>query len=220
MDFLLVFLAMVLGTYSLSPESEFTGLVGGSVSVPCHYDVKYRDHVKYWCTGWIWASCIVLGRTDDPPSDEGTYSLSLQRNITGCVGESVSRVTMIGSTETMLCTGRLWSNCTVLKRTNGSLNDEDKILIDDDKTQGVFTMTVRSLEKKDAGWYWCAIERKGYIKIDKRFQLHLDVVDAPTTPQTTMSSIFSTCSNQHTSQETTTIIQYSTILHTSSRPDR
>ncbi|XP_033855421.3 polymeric immunoglobulin receptor-like isoform X1 [Acipenser ruthenus] len=273
MDFLLVFLAMVPGTYSLSPESEFTGLVGGSVSVPCHYDVKYRDHVKYWCRAWTWTSCTVLGRTDEPQDDEGkilisddrtrgvftvtlrrlekkdegwywcaiqksgfdvkfelhlhvvdgTSSLSLQRNITGWVGDSISVLCHYDLKYRhhvkYWCTGRLWSNCTVLKRTDGSMNDEDKILINDDKTQGVFTVTVRRLEKKDAGQYWCGLEKKGYIKIDKHFQIHLDVVDAPATPQTTMPSTFSTRSNQHTSQETTTIIQYSSSLQTSSRPD-
>lgn len=108
------------GTSSLSLQRNITGWVGDSISVPCHYDLKYRHHVKYWCTG------------------------------------------------------RLWSNCTVLKRTDGSLNDEDKILINDDKTQGVFTVTVRRLEKGDEDQYWCAIETMFY---DINIPVYLKVAD-------------------------------------------
>nr|XP_023646356.1 CMRF35-like molecule 3 isoform X6 [Paramormyrops kingsleyae] len=37
---------------------------GGSVTIPCYYDQKYKHHVKYWCTGSKWNSCSTLARSD------------------------------------------------------------------------------------------------------------------------------------------------------------
>ncbi|KAK1172210.1 CMRF35-like molecule 3 [Acipenser oxyrinchus oxyrinchus] len=80
--------------------------------------------------------------------------------------------------------------------------DEDKVSISDDRTLGVFTVTVRRLEKKDAGWYWCGIERAG---TDEGIQLNLIVDEAarsttitqqPTTEQTSTSDPTSTEARQ------------------------
>ncbi|XP_072566727.1 CMRF35-like molecule 7 [Paramormyrops kingsleyae] len=37
---------------------------GGSVTIPCYYDQKYKHHVKYWCRGYYWYSCSILARSD------------------------------------------------------------------------------------------------------------------------------------------------------------
>ncbi|MGH0132090.1 UNVERIFIED_CONTAM: hypothetical protein FKN15_027711 [Acipenser sinensis] len=110
-------------TSSLSTERGFTGLVGGSVSVPCHYDVKYRDHVKYWCKGYQWTYCDILKQTDSPPCHS------------------------------------------------------DKISISDDRTGGVFIVTMRRLEKNDTAWYWCAIKLGGKKEADQQFYLYLTVTE-------------------------------------------
>ncbi|RXM27090.1 hypothetical protein EOD39_5650 [Acipenser ruthenus] len=38
-----------------------------------------------------------------------------------------------------------------------------------------FNVTVRRLEKKDAGWYWCAVQKGG---ADERIPLYLTVTDS------------------------------------------
>ncbi|XP_048866409.1 CMRF35-like molecule 8 [Brienomyrus brachyistius] len=39
---------------------------GGSVTIPCYYDQKYKDHVKYWCRGSNWMYCSTVARSDSP----------------------------------------------------------------------------------------------------------------------------------------------------------
>ncbi|KAI1902081.1 hypothetical protein AGOR_G00041040 [Albula goreensis] len=50
--------------YSLSSVNEVVGPKGGSVSILCIYDLKYRDSVKFWCQGYYRNGCKVLAKTD------------------------------------------------------------------------------------------------------------------------------------------------------------
>ncbi|KAI4882770.1 hypothetical protein NFI96_017989, partial [Prochilodus magdalenae] len=37
---------------------------GGSLSVPCFYDHKYKTNRKYWCKGYYWSSCQIVAYTN------------------------------------------------------------------------------------------------------------------------------------------------------------
>ncbi|MGH0132088.1 UNVERIFIED_CONTAM: hypothetical protein FKN15_027709 [Acipenser sinensis] len=65
------------------------------------------------------------------------------------------------------CKGKDWSACIIQR-------NEDKVSISDNKTQGVFTVTVRRLEKGDEDQYWCAIETMFY---DINIPVYLKVAD-------------------------------------------
>uniref|UniRef100_A0A3B3RI63 Immunoglobulin domain-containing protein n=1 Tax=Paramormyrops kingsleyae TaxID=1676925 RepID=A0A3B3RI63_9TELE len=39
---------------------------GKSLIVQCHYDEKYKDHVKYWCRMISESACLVIVRSDAP----------------------------------------------------------------------------------------------------------------------------------------------------------
>ncbi|XP_076864343.1 polymeric immunoglobulin receptor [Brachyhypopomus gauderio] len=64
---------------------------GSSVTIPCHYHQMYREHVKYWCRGKLWHTCVRVrdspGRisiTDSPAEQVVTLTLSnLQSRQTG-----------------------------------------------------------------------------------------------------------------------------------------
>ncbi|KAI1888863.1 hypothetical protein AGOR_G00173150 [Albula goreensis] len=62
---------------------------GATVTIPCHYTLQYRDHVKYWCWGYIWYTCSTLAQsgsltaggdrvaiTDDPSG--GVFTVTLR----------------------------------------------------------------------------------------------------------------------------------------------
>ena len=49
---------------------------GDSVSIPCLYDDKYRDHVKYLCKGYYWSYCSYAVKTNQPSSSSGKFSIS------------------------------------------------------------------------------------------------------------------------------------------------
>ncbi|XP_066572293.1 polymeric immunoglobulin receptor-like isoform X2 [Amia ocellicauda] len=100
----------------------------GSVTIPCHYENKYKSYVKTWCSGYSWTSCKPLQRTDSP------------------------------------------------------ITDSDKVSISDDPAQGVFTVTLRRLETRDSGWYWCAVETGGNKTHDDRASLYLIVTEDAAVP--------------------------------------
>ncbi|XP_036317328.1 CMRF35-like molecule 8 [Pipistrellus kuhlii] len=52
-------LLWVPGCLSLSGPRRVTGTVGGSLSVQCRYEEKYKDHNKYWCE----EPCTIFQRT-------------------------------------------------------------------------------------------------------------------------------------------------------------
>uniref|UniRef100_A0A8C9V4N4 Immunoglobulin domain-containing protein n=1 Tax=Scleropages formosus TaxID=113540 RepID=A0A8C9V4N4_SCLFO len=85
---------------------SFTAERGGSVTIPCHYDQKYKHHVKYWCKGYHWSTCTIMVRSD-------------------------------------------------------SRQSKGDVSINDDPDQLVFTVTMRNLQDKDSGTYWCAVEING-----------------------------------------------------------
>ena len=37
---------------------------GGSLSIPCSYDEKYKSNIKYWCKGRYWSSCEIVASTN------------------------------------------------------------------------------------------------------------------------------------------------------------
>ncbi|KAL4635321.1 polymeric immunoglobulin receptor-like [Arapaima gigas] len=64
--FLLLFFTAFEGNSSVETFGYLTAQRGGSVTIPCHYDQKYKHHVKYWCRGESWTFCTTVVRTDSP----------------------------------------------------------------------------------------------------------------------------------------------------------
>uniref|UniRef100_A0A665X2X7 Immunoglobulin domain-containing protein n=1 Tax=Echeneis naucrates TaxID=173247 RepID=A0A665X2X7_ECHNA len=48
---------------------------GKSITIPCLYESKYINHVKYLCKGSTWRSCTYAVRTDKP-DPSGKFSIS------------------------------------------------------------------------------------------------------------------------------------------------
>uniref|UniRef100_A0A3B4DXP0 Ig-like domain-containing protein n=1 Tax=Pygocentrus nattereri TaxID=42514 RepID=A0A3B4DXP0_PYGNA len=66
---------------------------GGSLTIPCFYDGKYKSNLKYWCRGYYWSTCKTVAYintsggtsvTDDPTQNMFTVELkSLQDSDSG-----------------------------------------------------------------------------------------------------------------------------------------
>uniref|UniRef100_A0A3B3UVG9 Ig-like domain-containing protein n=1 Tax=Poecilia latipinna TaxID=48699 RepID=A0A3B3UVG9_9TELE len=63
------------GSESVKTISKVSVKAGASVSIPCSYDGKYKNHVKYLCKGYVWSSCTYEIRTDSQ-RETGKYSIS------------------------------------------------------------------------------------------------------------------------------------------------
>ncbi|KAJ8362091.1 hypothetical protein AAFF_G00398040 [Aldrovandia affinis] len=92
-------LAGLPGADGVSTVTRVAVQSGGSVTIPCHYDRKYDNNVKYWCRGHLWTHCDFVVRTDSP-------------------------------------------------KTAG------KVSITDDPGHHVFTVSMKSLQTGDSGYYW------------------------------------------------------------------
>ncbi|KPP57732.1 polymeric immunoglobulin receptor-like, partial [Scleropages formosus] len=68
-------LKVLAGGQRVWTESWMSAEGGGSVTVPCYYDQRYKHHVKYWCKGFIWELCSILVRTDSAPN-KGDMSIT------------------------------------------------------------------------------------------------------------------------------------------------
>uniref|UniRef100_A0A8C7K7B5 Polymeric immunoglobulin receptor-like n=1 Tax=Oncorhynchus kisutch TaxID=8019 RepID=A0A8C7K7B5_ONCKI len=72
---ILFFLTGVSYAQSVSTVSHVSVKQGGSITIPCLYDQRYRNNVKYWCRGYNWLSCSTVVRTDHPKTS-GKTSIS------------------------------------------------------------------------------------------------------------------------------------------------
>ncbi|XP_072566588.1 polymeric immunoglobulin receptor-like isoform X2 [Paramormyrops kingsleyae] len=60
-------------TDGVSTVGDMTVQRGGSVTIPCFYDDRYKTHVKYWCKGYHGDSCTPIVHSDSP--QEGKVSV-------------------------------------------------------------------------------------------------------------------------------------------------
>ncbi|XP_074501521.1 polymeric immunoglobulin receptor-like [Sebastes fasciatus] len=72
LSFLLIITGLT-GIHSLS-FNEVSVKAGDSISIPCLYDSKYMNHVKYFCKGYHWSSCSYIVKTNQQNS--GKFSIS------------------------------------------------------------------------------------------------------------------------------------------------
>ncbi|XP_064788540.1 polymeric immunoglobulin receptor-like isoform X2 [Oncorhynchus masou masou] len=69
---ILFFLTGVSDTQSVSTVSHVSVKQGGSITIPCLYNQRYRNNVKYWCRGYNWLGCSTVVRTDRPKTSGKT----------------------------------------------------------------------------------------------------------------------------------------------------
>ncbi|XP_074502137.1 polymeric immunoglobulin receptor-like [Sebastes fasciatus] len=67
-----------------------------------------------------------------------------------------------------LCKGYFWSSCSDAVKTNQQ--NSGKFSISDDKSRGIFTVTIKDLTDKDTD-YWCKVEIDGGLDVGEYFQL-------------------------------------------------
>ncbi|KAK1138222.1 polymeric immunoglobulin receptor-like [Acipenser oxyrinchus oxyrinchus] len=105
----------------------------------------------------------------------GAGALSGPDQVNGLLRESVTIQCRYGKdykdSVKYWCKGQFRISCTTLISTD-ALQTNDRISISDNKTEGVFTVTMRQLREEDEGWYWCGIKRTGY---DEGISVYLTV---------------------------------------------
>uniref|UniRef100_A0A667Z636 Immunoglobulin domain-containing protein n=1 Tax=Myripristis murdjan TaxID=586833 RepID=A0A667Z636_9TELE len=68
-------LAISFGIHSITTVNNVSVRAGGSISIPCLYDTRYKNHVKYLCKGSYWLWCSYEVKTNQP-STPGRFSIS------------------------------------------------------------------------------------------------------------------------------------------------
>ncbi|GCC34335.1 hypothetical protein chiPu_0012808 [Chiloscyllium punctatum] len=102
-------------------------------------------------------------------------ALSAEKNVKGIVGRAItincSYDKQYQQNMKYWCHG--WTNqCTYVVRTDDPEGQRGRMSIKDNKARGVFIVTMENLQRGDAGWYSCGIDRSG---LDLRFALMLQV---------------------------------------------
>ncbi|XP_074501524.1 polymeric immunoglobulin receptor-like [Sebastes fasciatus] len=73
LSFLLIITGLT-GIHSITTVSEVSVKAGDSVTIPCLYDSKYTNHVKYLCKGSTWSSCSYAVKTNQQNSEKFSIS--------------------------------------------------------------------------------------------------------------------------------------------------
>ncbi|XP_036411658.1 polymeric immunoglobulin receptor-like isoform X2 [Colossoma macropomum] len=61
---LFVLLLCISDSESLKTLKNLAVKRGGSLSIPCFYDEKYKSNRKYWCKGYYWSTCTIVASTN------------------------------------------------------------------------------------------------------------------------------------------------------------
>ncbi|XP_053084369.1 CMRF35-like molecule 6 [Pangasianodon hypophthalmus] len=48
----------ISGCACLWTVEKVTAKLGGSITIPCHYNWRFREQEKYWCRGRMWYTCV------------------------------------------------------------------------------------------------------------------------------------------------------------------
>ncbi|KPP60375.1 polymeric immunoglobulin receptor-like [Scleropages formosus] len=167
---------------------------GGSVTIPCHYDHKYRNHVKNLRKGYTWPSCSTMRKgdvsiTDDPKKLVFYMTMrNLQEKDTDTYwygrGGSVIVPCYIDEKDKQhvkyWCKGKTWSSCTTMVRSDSPQSKGDMSIIDD-PDQLVFYVTMRNLQEENSDTYWCGVDTDGAStadEVDDGAYLYLTVTTA------------------------------------------
>ncbi|XP_044229380.1 uncharacterized protein LOC122997358 [Thunnus albacares] len=79
LHFLLI-LTGLTGIHSLTTVKKVSVKLGSSISIPCLYSLKYKNHVKYLCQGYYWRYCSYAVKTNQQKSSSGKFSISDDTN--------------------------------------------------------------------------------------------------------------------------------------------
>nr|XP_023646353.1 CMRF35-like molecule 8 isoform X3 [Paramormyrops kingsleyae] len=149
-----VFFIRLPGGDSVWTFGYLTAQTGESLTIPCFYDQKYKDHVKYWCTGQLWSSCTIMARTDSPQSSS---KVSITDNPAQLVFHVIMRNLKISDT------GIYW--CAVEIGGIGKIDDSQDLKIEVKDAQSVRTVS------------WVSAKRGGSVTIpcyyDQKYKHHV-----------------------------------------------
>ncbi|XP_029305379.1 uncharacterized protein LOC115019856 isoform X2 [Cottoperca gobio] len=70
----LLLLAGLTGSHSITTVSKVSVKAGDSITIPCLYDSRYINNMKYLCMGYYWSSCSYAVQTNQRNS--GKFSIS------------------------------------------------------------------------------------------------------------------------------------------------
>uniref|UniRef100_A0A8C9M702 CD300 molecule like family member f n=1 Tax=Panthera tigris altaica TaxID=74533 RepID=A0A8C9M702_PANTA len=76
----LLFLFQLAGSSDISGPEAVRGLVGGSLTVQCHYVQTWKNSKKWWCRGANWGNCHILVKTDGSEQEVQRKNVSIKDN--------------------------------------------------------------------------------------------------------------------------------------------
>ncbi|XP_014024852.2 polymeric immunoglobulin receptor [Salmo salar] len=149
-------------------------------------NLQETDTNRYWCALKVGG----IGKPDvkvsvDLTVTQGSPDLSVvDELVSGEEGGSVSVQCLYSDTlrgkEKKWCRSGDRHSC----QTQTDTSQNASVVISDGK-RGVFNVTMKQLEKKDAGWYWCSVgdlQAAVHINVTQRSTAHRNTAEAVTTP--------------------------------------
>uniref|UniRef100_A0A3B1KJK0 Ig-like domain-containing protein n=1 Tax=Astyanax mexicanus TaxID=7994 RepID=A0A3B1KJK0_ASTMX len=142
---------------SVKTQQYLPARKGGSLTVPCLYEQKYKSHPKYWCKGGTWSSCRIVAYanssntgisvTDYPSQNMFTVDLNNLRDSDSgwywCAVEIDRAVDDGYSVNLTVSSPSVWvENSRVIGQEGGGVS-----------VQGFYSSTYKNKEKK-----WCRVK--------------------------------------------------------------
>uniref|UniRef100_A0A8C6TUX2 Immunoglobulin domain-containing protein n=1 Tax=Neogobius melanostomus TaxID=47308 RepID=A0A8C6TUX2_9GOBI len=160
--------------------------VGDTVHIPCKYEDKYKNNVKYLCRGSRWGSIVTFTIKNLQFDYSDYYWCNIEKSGNNphlFLGESKLHVdsqwtTYFGDQVVIYCKYR-GSGSKQWCRVGGdcvsrSGQIDGALVTTDTNVSGVFAVTMTGLTAQNIGWYWCSSG-------DLQMPVFVDVTVRPTT---------------------------------------
>ncbi|KAJ8371842.1 hypothetical protein AAFF_G00299370 [Aldrovandia affinis] len=177
--FLLIFVFSLPGVQNIRTVDRLSVQTGDSVFTVTLRNLQEGDTNHYWCA-------VEINKGDDDGAKlyltvtERSAGLSVLNNMVG--GEEGGRVSVrcrygdsLRASVKRWCRNGDWSSC--LTAGGIGTSQHASVLITDDR-RGEMSVTVRVLQREDAGWYWCAAGKE-------MFPVHIAVTQRTATTTST-----------------------------------
>ncbi|XP_041644918.1 uncharacterized protein LOC121510764 isoform X2 [Cheilinus undulatus] len=151
----LLILTGLTGVHSILTVKRVTARAGDSISIPCLYEAKYKNHVKYLCKGYYWNSCSYSFKSNQQNSPKFSISDDKEQRVFTVTIKDLTRT----DADYYWCNVEINNGADDGIRFQLSVTDNPDLYVDDQRitSYGGDNVTIKCFSRYSGSSQWCRL---------------------------------------------------------------